>query len=291
MMIPNSGPLFCGPSGWAHAQWQGLFYPNSKSKDFHQLEFASRFFNTIELSSSFYQPLRPELSQLWCRQVRHNPDFRFTARLWKKFTWERQIDPKDIAVFRAGMAPIEQAGLLGAVLMQFPANFRFTAENRAFFIDLRRALRGLPLVAELRHSSWMEEDALATLIDYHVGFCNVDQPDHSRAMPATSFLTSAVGYVRLCGRNAAGPYQYSEDELSDWVHRIRKVHRYSKQTFVVFSNDSGAKSLVNAFQMKQLLGMDEVRAPRELLSRFPRELNRVRPDAPMQESLFGEKAA
>jgi uncharacterized protein YecE (DUF72 family) len=291
MMIPDSGPLFCGPSGWAHAQWNGLFYPNSKSKDFHQLEFLSRFFNTVELSASFYQPLRPELSQLWARQVRRNPDFRFTARLWKKFSWERQIDSKDVAVFRDGLKPLEDAGVLGALLMQFPANFRFTAENRTFLIALRRAFRGLPLVAELRHSTWMEEDALATLIDYHIGFCNIDQPDHSRAMPPTAFLTSSVGYVRLCGRDAAAPYQYSEEELSEWVHRVRKVHRYSKNTFVVFGNDSGAKSLVNSFQMKHLLGMNEVRAPRELLSRFPRELNRVRPDMPMQVGLFGEKAA
>ena len=291
MNLPPTGPLHCGPSGWAHAQWQGVFYPNTKSKDFHQLEYTSRFFNSVELTSSFFGPLRPELSQLWCRQVRANQDFQFSVRMWKKLTHDFQLEAKDIAAFREGIRPIEEAQKLGAVLMQFPSGFRFTPENRARFIALRRELRHLPLVAEFRHASWMEEDALAMLIDYHVGFCNLDQPDHSRAMPPTAFLTSPVAYVRLCGRAQTGSYQYTMDELTEWTHRVRKVSRYAKRTFVVLSNDSGARSLVNAFQMQQLLGLEDVRAPRELVKRFPQELIDVRPDRPLQVDLFGMIAA
>ncbi len=268
-----------------------MFYPNSKSKDFHQLEYTSRFFNSVELSASYYAPLRPELSKLWCRQVRDNRDFQFSVRLWKKFTAEQLIDAKDMAAFRAGLRPIEDAGKLGTVLMQFPASYRFTPENRAHFVALRRELKHLPLVAEFRHSSWMEEDALALLIDYHVGFCNIDQPEHARAMPPTAFLTGPVAYVRMLGRAQAGPYQYNLDELSEWTHRIRKVSRYAKRTFVVMANDPGARSLVNAFQMKQLLGLTDVRAPRELVRRFSQDLTNVRPDLPLQTDLFGSLAA
>ena len=291
MNLPSAGPLHCGPSGWAHSQWQGVFYPNSKSKDFHQLEYASQFFNTVELSASFYGPLRPELSQLWCRQVRANRDFQFSVRLWKKFTSEHTIEAKDVAAFREGLRPIEEAGKLGAVLMQFPSGFRFTPENRAHLIALRRELKHLPLVAEFRHSSWMAEDALALLIDYHIGFCNIDQADHARAMPPTAFLTSSVAYVRLSGRAQSGPYQYNLDELTEWTHRIRKVSRYAKRSFVVMANDPGARSLVNAFQMKQLLGISDVRAPRELIQRFSQELAGIRPDRPIQADLFSILAA
>ncbi len=291
MNLPQPGPLHCGPSGWAHAQWQNIFYPAAKSKDFHQLEFTSRYFNSVELSSSFFAPLKPELSQLWCRQVRDNHAFQFSVRAWRKLTYESQLEAKDIVAFREGIRPIEEAKKLGAVLLQFPSAYRFTSENRARFIQLRRELKGLPLVAEFRHSSWMEEDALAMLIDYHVGFCNIDQPDHSRAMPPTAFLTSPVAYVRLCGRTHSGSYQYSVDELSEWTHRIRKVSRYAKRSFVVFANDSGARSLVNAFQMQQLMGIEDVRAPRDLIRRFPQELQIVRPDQPLQTGLFDLAAA
>ncbi len=291
MNLPSAGPIHCGPSGWAHAQWQGVFYPNSKSKDFHQLEYAAQYFNSVELSASYFAPLRPELSKLWCHQVRANRDFQFSARLWKKLTAENTIEAKDIVAFREGIRPIEEAGKLGAVLMQFPSGYRFTPENRAHFVALRRELKHLPLVAEFRHSSWMEEDALAMLIDYHVGFCNIDQLDHARAMPPTAFLTSPVAYVRLTGRAQTGPYQYDLDELTEWTHRIRKVSRYAKRTFVVMANDPGARSLVNAFQMKQLLGITDVHAPRELVRRFSQELTNVRPDQPLQTDLFGSLAA
>lgn len=291
MTLPQPGPLHCGPSGWAHSQWQSIFYPATRSKDFHQLEYTSRYFNSVELTSSFFSPLRPEISKLWCHQVKRNRDFQFSVRAWRKLTYESQLEAKDIAAFREGIRPIEEAQKLGAVLLQFPTGFRFTAENRARFVQLRRELKGLPLVAEFRHASWMEEDALAMLIDYHVGFCNIDQPDHSRAMPPTAFMTSPVAYVRLCGRTHSGPYQYSNEELNEWTHRIRKVSRYAKRTFVVFSNDSGARSLVNAFQMKHLLGIEDVRAPRELVRRFPQDLQIIRPDQPLQTGLFDLVAA
>ncbi len=85
--------------------------------------------------------------------------------------------------------------------MQFPWSFRFTAENKDFFIRLRRAFHEFPLVAEMRHSSWMAEEAVGVFLDYRVGFCNIDQPEYTRAMPPTAYLTSGVGYVRLHGRN------------------------------------------------------------------------------------------
>lgn len=291
MTLPQPGPLHCGPSGWAHAQWQNIFYPSTRSKDFHQLEFVSRYFNTVELTSSFFAPLKPELSQLWTRQVRRNAEFQFTVRAWRRLTYEPQLEARDFAAFREGIRPLEESGKLGAVLLQFPTGFRFTADNRARFIHLRRELKGLPLVAEFRHASWMEEDALAMLIDYHVGFCNIDQPDHSRAMPPTAYMTSPISYVRLCGRTHSGAYQYSSAELEEWTHRIRKVSRYARRSFVVFANDAGARSLVNTFQMKKLLGMSDVRAPRELVRRFAQDLQVISPDQPLQKSLFDTIAA
>jgi uncharacterized protein YecE (DUF72 family) len=291
MSLPQTGPLHCGPSGWAHPQWQGLFYPAARSRDFHQLEYAARFFSSIELTSSFFAPLRPELSRLWCYQVRENPEFQFTARAWRRLTYEAAWNAADVAAFRQGIAPLAEAGKLGAVLLQMPSGFRYTRENQEHFLRLRRALSGLPLVAEFRHASWMAEEALALLIDHHVGFCNLDQPDHSRAMPPTAFRTSATAYVRLCGRSFAGPYQYTEEELADWTQRIAKVSRYAKQTFVVFSNATTAHGLVNAFQMKRLLGLGPRRAPRELVRRFGKELSQLQPDKPLQPTLFDTVAA
>jgi uncharacterized protein YecE (DUF72 family) len=186
--------------------------------------------------------------------------------------------------------------------MQFPWTFRYTEENREYFIRLRRAFHEFPLVAEMRHSSWMYEEALGTLIDYRVGFCNIDQAEYIKAMPPTGFLTSPVGYVRLHGRNpqdwkpefgrAGRPlprhdYLYSRDELLEWQPRIEHLAKLADATFVFLNNDIGGKAVVNALQLASMLGDTRQRAPGELVRRYPGELGDFHCERPVQNSLFG----
>jgi uncharacterized protein YecE (DUF72 family) len=254
----------------------------------------------VEINSSFYQPLKAEVVRLWIRKTAANPRFRFTAKLHQRFTHRRVLDPGEIASFKDGLWPLLNAGKLGAVLMQFPWAFRFTAENREFFIALRRAFHEFPLVAEMRHSSWMAEEAIGTFLDYRVGFCNIDQPVYTRAMPPTAFLTSGVGYVRLHGRNprnslgALGPgaerlqqhdYLYSEAELKEWAVRIEHVNRFAEAAYVIFNNDAAAKSVVNALEMKAALTGVRGKAPSGLRRRFPVELEAFGGES-LQQRLF-----
>ena len=126
--------------------------------------------------------------------------------------------------------------------MQFPWSFRFTVENREFLIRLRRTFSEFPLVAEMRHSSWMAEEAVGTFLDYRIGFCNIDQPDYTRAMPPTAFLTSGIGYVRLHGRNPknslggfnpAAPRLRQHDYLvlGSRAERMGSAHRTCREVF------------------------------------------------------------
>ena len=190
-----------GTAGWSYPHWDGLVYPKAHAPGFHPLELIAKQLDCVEINSSFYQPLKPEVVKLWIKKVEAYPDFTFTAKLHQDFTHKRVLDQASIALFKEGLWPLLRAKKLGALLMQFPWSFRFTAENREFFIDLRRAFHEFPLVAEMRHSSWMAEEAIGTFLDYRVGFCNIDQPQYTRAMPPTAILTSDVGYVRLHGRN------------------------------------------------------------------------------------------
>jgi uncharacterized protein YecE (DUF72 family) len=306
MSIATPAAVRIGTAGWSYPHWNGLVYPKTPWPGFHSLETIAKHLDTVEINSSFYQELKPEVARLWMRKVEANPDFLFTAKLHQRFTHARVLDDAEVAGFKAGLAPLLKARKLGAVLMQFPWSFRFTAENREFFIRLRRAFHEYPLVAEMRHSSWMREEALGTFLDYRVGFCNIDQPAYTSAMPPTEFLTSQVGYVRLHGRNpknslgaferpAEGPssmrarqhdYLYSEVELAEWVKRIQHVSRFAERTFVIFNNDPGGKSLVNALQLRaQLTGVRGI-APKELRRRYPVELERFGPHSAEQQWLF-----
>lgn len=285
--MPFSSVLHCGPSGWSHPHWDAVVYPDPKPKGFHGLEYLAQRFDTVEISSSFHQPLRPELTRLWARKVEANPAFRFTVKLNRRFTHERVLDPAEVRAFEEGLEPLARAKRLGCLLLQFPWSFRFTSENREFLIKLRRTFQKYPLAAETRHVSWSMDEAVGTLIDYHIAFCNIDQPAYTKAMPPTSFLTSSIGYVRLHGRNCFNWYQdnhdpanshrydylYSEEELLAWKKRIDKIRSCAADTFVVFNNDAGGKAVVNALQMQAMLGAraEEVEALKEM--RRPAQTN------------------
>jgi uncharacterized protein YecE (DUF72 family) len=292
---------FIGTAGWSYPHWNGLVYPKTYGSGFHPLEFLSRRFDTVEINSSFYQHLKPEVVRLWMKKVEANPRFLFTAKLHQRFTHSRVLDNAEVEAFAEGLRPLLRAKKLGALLMQFPWSFRFTAENKDFFIRLRRAFHEFPLVAEMRHSSWMAEEAVGVFLDYRVGFCNIDQPEYTRAMPPTSYLTSGVGYVRLHGRNPQNSlgaysrdsqrvrqhdYLYTEAELTEWTKRIEHVSRFADSMFVIFNNDAQGKSVVNALQLKSMMGGERATAPKELRRKFPMELEQFSPGYTEQQSLF-----
>ena len=285
MSLPRT--LYCGPSGWSYPHWNGIVYPRLKPRGFHALEDLSTYFDAVEINTSFYQSIQPELASLWVKKVENNPKFLFTVKLGRRFTHERSLRPVEIAHFKEGLWPLHRARKLGCLLMQFPWSFRYTEENRAFVIALRRAFHEFPLVAEMRHSSWLHEEALGTLIDYRIGFANIDQAPYTKGMPPASLLTSRIGYVRLHGRNpqhwerefgrparatAAHDYLYSPKELKEWKQRIENVQQHAATTFVFTNNDAGGKSVVNALELARILGDDRRRAPAQLIEQFPEEL-------------------
>jgi len=301
MSLPRT--LSCGPSGWSYPHWNGIVYPRMKPRGFHALEDLSKYFDAVEINTSFYQPIQPELASVWIRKVAHNPTFQFTVKLGRRFTHERSLHPAEIARFKEGLWPFQRARKLGCVLMQFPWSFRYTEENRKFVIGLRRAFHEFALVAEMRHASWLHDEALGTLIDYRIGFANIDQAPYTKGMPPASLLTSRIGYVRLHGRNpqywerefgrparatAAHDYLYSTKELQEWKQRIESIRQHAAATFVFTNNDAGGKSVVNALQLARMLGDDRLLAPAPLIEHFPDELADFRADRPTQDALFGD---
>jgi len=69
-------------------------------------------------------------SRAWVRRVERNPQFKFTAKLFKAFTHERNARREDKKVFKQGLAPLAEAGRLGGLLLQFPWSFKNTDEEK-----------------------------------------------------------------------------------------------------------------------------------------------------------------
>jgi uncharacterized protein YecE (DUF72 family) len=258
-----------------------VVYPAPSRSGSHELEFVSRYFDTVEINTSFYRPLRPEIVRVWLRKIASNPRFRFTAKLLGRFTHERDAGRAEEAACKEGLAPMHEAGKLGALLLQFPWSFRNSAEDRAYLAGLIARFSEYPLVVEVRHASWNVSETLEFLRERGVGFCNIDQPLIGRSMPATAKVTAPVGYARLHGRNydtwfAENPetglrydYLYTPDELREWQSRIASVAARSDTTYVILNNHYHGKAVVNALQLSSMIRKSSVPVPESLLEFYP----------------------
>jgi uncharacterized protein YecE (DUF72 family) len=266
-----------GPAGWMYKDWEGIVYPKPKPPHFDQLAYLASFFDTIEINSSFYGPPVPKTSRRWVQRVSANEDFRFTAKLWKRFTHERgkAWTRSEVAKVRAGFDVLMESGKLGAVLLQFPWSFKRTEENGEWLGDVTRTFSLYPLVLEVRHSSWLTPDFFRMLVEEGLGFVNIDQPLFSNSIGPTAHATSRVGYIRVHGRNyndwfrKKAPveqrynYLYRADQLEPWVERAREVAAdpTTREVYVVTNNHYKGKAVANALMMKSMMGGGTVPAP------------------------------
>ena len=272
-----------GPAGWSYKDWEGVVYPQKPGKNFDPLEYLARFFNTIEINSSFYRPPTPSTTESWARRVEASKDFTFTAKLHRVFTHERGKATKaDEKAFRDGMKPLVKAKKLGAVLLQFPWSFKNTDEDRLYLTKLLHTFREYPLVLEVRHTSWNNEHIYEWLEERGVGICNIDQPVFSRSIRPAAVTTSPVGYIRMHGRNYQNwfrdkaprderyNYLYSLDELDPWLTRIKQVAKQTRETYVITNNHFRGQAVVNAVEIKAALTEERVPAPSPLFQHYAR---------------------
>jgi len=289
-----------GPAGWSYADWRGKVYPEGAGTKFDTLALVSKYFDTAEINSSFYHPPAADTARSWLRRIHHNPNFSFTAKLYRAFTHERgKATDEDEKAFRDGLDPVMEAGRLGAVLLQFPWSFKNDREERTYLNQLCARFKDYPLVVELRHESWNHPRILQTLEDLGVGLCDIDQPLFANSIKPSAEVTSSIGYIRLHGRNYQNwfreeadvveryDYLYSRDELEPWVERIKQVADKAKQTYVITNNHARGQSLVNAFEVLALLEEKRMPGPAKLIESYPRLGESIEPDDESpQGSLF-----
>ena len=291
--------LRVGPAGWSYSDWSGYVYPTPRPDNFHEAEFLAQFFDTIEINTSFYAPLRTAHAALWLEKVSGNPDFVFTAKLWQKFTHELSATLQDERDVRAGFDVLRKADKLGAILLQFPFSFHNSSENMAHLAALLKRFADYPLAVELRHASWFSRETIELLHQHQASFCNIDQPIIGRSLEPTAEVTSPIGYVRLHGRrydtwfsdDPSTPqherynYLYSKEELDPWIERIRAINQKTRQTYVISNNHYQGKAVFNALQIINAITHEKVKVPDPLRQHFP-ELNEIASEMAAAPTLF-----
>ena len=284
----RSAPVRVGVAGWDYKDWKGVVYPHPRPKNFDPLRYLAEYLDLIEINSTFYRPPTAGVAKRWVERVRDAADFRFTAKLYRRFTHERKSAWTEAEVddVRAGFDVLHESGRLDAVLVQFPWSFKNDESSRDWLADIAITFVDYPLVVEVRHESWNSPEFLAWLAEQGIGFVNLDQPLFKKSIKPSAHVTAAVGYIRVHGRNysdwfrkdagrdARYDYLYDTDELKPWVTRTRQTaeHPATADVDVVFNNHYKGKAVVNAIQFKKLLTGKKQPAPPALVDAYGSEL-------------------
>jgi uncharacterized protein YecE (DUF72 family) len=243
------------------------------------------------VNSTFYGQPRAEVARGWARRT--PAGFEFSVKLYQKFTHPRMFSERvarslpedargeaaavaalakpnaaDLDEFRRGIAPLADAGKLGALLAQFPPSFKSSEASRDYLAGLLRELHDYAVAVELRHRSWSDAigDTLALLNEFGAAWVQIDEPKFAFSI-RQNYLPNIRGfyYMRLHGRNARNwwrhdrsedryDYLYSAAELKPFSETIDATRHLARKTYLYTNNHYSAKSIANAAMIKQQLG-------------------------------------
>lgn len=270
-----------GLAGWG--DHDDLYPARTPAKD--KLAWYAKYFNVVEVDSSFYAVLGEEVYRRWLAET--PSDFTFIIKAYQGMTGHSRGKlpfggPGDMfQAYLDSIRPVVEAGRLKAVMFQFPPWFDCTAEHVRQLRAIRKWMGNLPLALEFRHQSWFTPANRERTLEFmrQEGWIHIvcDEPQIGRGSVPTVLEPTdpELTIVRMHGRNAAGwsqasapnwreirtLYRYSLEELQDWVGMLDQLFSQgTKEICMIFNNNSGGDAASNALDMMGLLGQ----SPREL---------------------------
>jgi uncharacterized protein YecE (DUF72 family) len=281
----------------------GVFYPTDASTAEDRLGYYASRFPVVEVDATYYALPSRRLSELWVERT--PPDFVFDIKAHALLTGQptetkrlpkalREALPATLAEkarlyakdlpgellsevwtqFADGLAPLAEAGQLGAVFLQYPKWFFTSSENRDAIRETKAALEpfGLRVAVEFRNQSWFNEKnverTLRFLSDEHVSLVMVDGPQgfKSSVPPVVAVTAPELAVVRFHGRRTATwesmgglptverfRYLYDEGELAEWVPRVLEASGGAEDTHVLMNNCYANYGSTNARELAAML--------------------------------------
>lgn len=264
-----------GTCAWAdHSD----FYP-SVVKPGDRLAHYARFFDLVEIDSSFYAPARPEWVRRWVDSVPEN--FVFDMKAHKSLTGHvRGGVPDDdlqsvIRLQQEALRILEGSGKCGCFLLQFAPWVKRDEEGMNLVEGSMGRFPGSPLAIEFRHRSWFSAKSQPETLRFlrEVGAVHVvaDEPQVGEAcIPLVPEVTSpALSVMRLHGRNRATwlkpglassqdrfDYLYRETELKSLGEVALTLQQAAKDVHMLMNNNRANYAVQNAMDLKRLFSDD-----------------------------------
>ncbi len=313
LVLPSGHRIRIGTASWTDPTMtaSGVFYPADASTAEDRLGFYASRFPVVEVDATYYALPTRRLSELWVERT--PPDFVFDVKAHALLTGQptetrrlpraiREALPADVAAkarlyakdlpeelrtevwreFADGLAPLADAGQLGAVFLQYPRWFFTSSENRDAIREARAALEpyGLKVAVEFRNATWFNEKnlerTLRFLADERIPLVMVDGPQgfKSSVPPIVAATSPDLAIVRFHGRRSATweamegrptverfRYLYDRSELEPWVPRVAEAAASASDTHVLMNNCYANYGSTNARELAALLERELAGAP------------------------------
>lgn len=282
--------LYIGTAGWSYKDWYPVFYPKSQSKQFDWLQYYANYFNCVEVNSSYYNYIAKSTAEQWVRKIEHVDDFLFTIKLHQDFTHIRNYNPEKVNRSEVIFNLLKSNERFGGILLQFPYSFYFNSSNLEYLLNLVEAFSGYKGIVEVRHGSWMHNEAIQFFKENNLSLCLIDQPEMNNVININPIITNKTFYLRLHGRNKEGwqnsiksfgqkqtyeqqnsryNYLYSISELIEIETKIKESLEQAEEIFIITNNHPQGNAVVNALEFKFLLnGREKIEVPQNLLNSF-----------------------
>jgi uncharacterized protein YecE (DUF72 family) len=265
--------IYIGTSGWQYYHWKGKFYPeNLQSKDF--LKFYSKYFNTVEVNTSFYHFTKKSTFEKWTTQINAdttqiNTDnisydqrmkyprksaldpcssagFLFSIKLHRLFTHFRKLklNKDDKRILKQTIESCKVLGKnLGPILIQLPPSLKKDLKVLEKFL---KNFKNLKLAIEFRHKSWLDKETYNFLKKKKVAFVISDSP----RWPTDIVKTCDFVYIRFHGKPHLFASKYEKEELQRYAEEIKKLK--PKTLFAYFNNDAEGYAVEDALEFRKL---------------------------------------
>ncbi len=277
----------------------GTFYPGTVRTAEARLAFYASQFNLVEVDSSYYAMPSRRNGTLWVERTPE--DFMFDVKAFRLFTGhptEPKALPADIrgalpadvlekkhlyyrdvplelqknlwARFEDALLPLDSAGKLGVVLLQFPPWFNPGVSQMDHILACKQYLSPHKVAVEFRNNRWLSdrnrEGTMSFLRQHELTFVCVDEPQgFSSSVPPIAEATADIAVVRFHGRKSSAweakgqsstdrfDYYYDAEELKPWAGHIKDCGPTVSDVHVLFNTNNGDQAIVNARLMARLL--------------------------------------
>jgi uncharacterized protein YecE (DUF72 family) len=237
-LIPDTGELRVGTSGYSYKEWKGNFYPE-KLPDRDMLGFYAKQFSTVEINHTFYRMPTENLLLQWAKIV--SEGFRFALKANQQITHIKRLRncQDTLKRFLEVASVLNEGDHLGPILVQVPPTFKFDQPLLEEFLGLRPP--AFRFAFEVRHPSWYTDETYAVLRQHKTALCLSE----TEKQTPPDVITADFTYVRLRLEN------YTAKQLTAWRKRFDAWMDKGVDVYAYCKHEDAGKAPAYA---RQLLG-------------------------------------